>query len=179
MSEELDKIKRQDFLDKIKNLSSEAAGKSEIVGREQLINDELKLETLLFLKSQITSEEALTDLKLLAARRLIQQINEDDGEISPMVLVKVIETIGKIENDKASNILGVLKQQITVQQNIQQNFPSPFSIGSSEKIISDDTSLNKEDFKKVRKVYDFVNKLRQAELNQNEIQSEEKEIKGE
>jgi hypothetical protein len=166
--------KRQEFMKKVQALSLEASDKSLTSGREQLINDELKIETLLFLKSQIAAEESLSNLKLIAARKLIEMVEDDDGEVSPMTLVKIIETIGRIENDKASNILGVLKQQIVIQQNVQQNFPN--GAVPPEKVVNDDDQLSKDDFRKVRKVYDFVNKLKQAEMNEQENR-EEKEVK--
>jgi hypothetical protein len=166
--------KKQEFLKKVQALSDEANEKSLAVGREQLINDELKIETLLFLKTQIAAEESLSNLKIIAARKLIEMVEDDDGEVSPMTLVKIIETIGRIENDKASNILGVLKQQIIIQQNVQQNFPNGQTL--PEKVVNDDDQLSKDDFRKVRKVYDFVNKLKQAEMNDQENR-EEKEVK--
>ena len=159
---------REEFLKKIEKMTKGAEDKSEIVGREKLVNDELKIETLLFLKNQIAAEDKLSDLKFKAAARLTRYIDDEDGDLSPMVLVKIIETIGKIENDKAANILGVLKQQIVVQQTIQQNFPESSSFTSSEKLVTDDSVVNREDFKKLRKVYDFVHKLKQAEFNESE-----------
>jgi len=163
---------REEFLKKIENMTKSANDKSEVIGREKLVNDELKIETLLFLKNQIAAEDKLSDLKLKAAARLTRYIDDEDGDLTPMVLVKIIETIGKIENDKAANILGVLKQQIVVQQNIQQNFPESSSFSSGEKLVTDDSSVNREDFKKLRKVYDFVHKLKQAEFNESDNQEE-------
>lgn len=147
-----------DFLDKLKNIKSNS--------KEVNIDEEAKIELLLFLKSRIDFIQGKNDLRYKVQKVLgdkldkILEATEEDGEniedMNPLILIRLLEVLNKSESEETASILGVLKQQINIQQN---NFGSglPLPLSKTEKDITND--INSNDVKTAKKFMEILNKI--------------------
>lgn len=139
--------------------------------KESSVDDEARIELLLFMKSRIDMLQSKNDLKnkvqKILGDRLDNIINgATDDQIDPYTLIRLLEVLNKTDTDESANLLGVLKQQIILQQN---NFgpqgglppvpPSPAPTGDNDK----------EDVKTARAFMNIIKKVAADKTQEKDV----------
>lgn len=150
MSEEAD---RKEFLKKIDRTAKDLQQSEDL----SLIERDTKIDLLLYLKSNLSMVSSRSQLRESVISKILAKM--DDEDMTTGQLIKLLEVLDASENDKMGNILGVLKQQAVVQNNIQAPGGSPSGVQDIKEI-----PINPEDFHTAKRVYQFLDKATKAEF---------------
>lgn len=104
----------QAFFSKIDEIDK-TDGKRELL--DQKVQDEIKLELLVFLKGQISKVSAKNNVRTRVLEILEERLHDPDQDIPTIILLRVLEVMDKSETDMADSILSVLTKQVTVINN--------------------------------------------------------------
>lgn len=143
---------------------------------------DVKLDLLRYLRATIDTVTSKNDLKSSVVALLQTRLAEDADEMSTGTLIRLFEVLSKVETDMSGHILGILKQQITIQQNnINSNNTLSLNKNETKAVESHESKqISKEEYNKFKNVYEFLEKAKQIESSENIAEGvlvEEKEIK--
>jgi hypothetical protein len=157
-----DTIDKKEFLKKIDRTAKDLQQNEEL----SLVERDTKIDLLLYLKANLSLVSSRTQLRESVITKILTKMEDED--ISVGQLTKLLEVLDGAENDKMASILGVLKQQAVVQNNIQANGNST-PMGPDIKEIP----INPEDFHTAKRVYQFLDKATKAEFPEMQKPPEE------
>jgi hypothetical protein len=137
------------------------------------IDRDIKLELLMFLKSQIDTITQKNSLKSTISNIIYKRVvdgensEDEDKKISNSILIKLLDILMKSENESIDSILSVLKQQIVIQQNNTLNAPPT---NSSQKNQIDD-GITREEYHDLKNKYDNLLQNKSAEFTEAEFRT--------
>lgn len=140
------------FEDKLRRIREEA---------DIPVSEEAKLELLLCLKSAIDSLASENELEIALQRELLTRVSDPDNDRAMSVgqMVQLYQILKKKKSEDLASIMGVLKQQIVIQQN--NNIELGDSVGKKEREINPPSS---DEVKKAKEVLDFINNLQNHDV---------------
>ena len=131
----------------------------------QKVEDQTKLELLLFLKKQIELAGSQNDLKSLTVKKLKSYLEDSKNDsIQPVILIKLLEILVKSENEKTGSILNLLKKPDTIINNISsiQN--------KSDDLKQIEKNLSKEEYQSAVKLLDTLETLiKSSPIKENKV----------
>lgn len=172
-----------DFYKKIQSYS-EATDPKQITAISLDIDRDIKLELLLFLKSQIENITQKHGLKNIITNILERRIVEGedaeadpDAKVSNAVLLKLLEILSKSDNESADSVLSILKQQIIIQQNNNNTGGSSGSGGiltpaASNSSNEQNNAISRQEYHDLKMQYEKLLRTKDGEFT--EIESENK-----
>lgn len=131
---------------------------------DQRVQDEIKLELLVFLKGQISKVSAKNNVRTRVLEILEERLDDPDQDIPTIVLLRILEVMDKSETDMADSILGVLTKQVTVINNNPPASvpPSGGTLLPNEKGAME--AFSSEEIDKARRMLLLLRKLGQSEF---------------
>lgn len=120
------------------------------------VSEDAKLELLLCLKSAIDSLAAENELEVALQRELLTRIGDGDEDRAMSVgqMVQLYQILKKKKSEDLASIMGVLKQQIVIQQNNYGELEG--GSGKKEREINPPSS---DEVKKAKEVLDFIDNI--------------------
>jgi hypothetical protein len=130
-----------------------------------LKQDEAWINLIDFLQNQIKRLTEEDDLKILVYNEIINRIQDEEVPISTKQLIELLKLLKETDNNAASGILSVLKEnvKVVVNSNGDKDIPAPIKKYGKEE-------LNANEMEFLKKLKNKLDDMEEESLSQDEIE---------